>query len=325
MLNAFVIMLLVVCIYAVLAVDLYSQYFVMINPGDPNNPDITSRGDKYSEEYYGNFLKSLFTLFQILTGESWSEMGVRPILEESPDVVSNIGSAIFFTSFVLINSMLLLNVVVAVLLDGMAAASDEAEGSDLIELDSHLEEYHKGDLNGEEDGEATKEDENPDLGSDDCDGDEEAIQKDMAVLTQQVDSMSVQLKEVLTGLRMLEEQQRSKDPAINSEEANHTEFATKVVAVLLDGMVAASESLENELFDLDPHLHGVNFEEDGEAKKEQNENPDLVSNDCDDNGEAIRKDMAVMKRQVDTMSLQIKELLTGVRLLEESQPIAMSI
>eukprot|EP00419_Tripos_fusus_P036686 CAMPEP_0172785572 /NCGR_PEP_ID=MMETSP1074-20121228/205513_1 /TAXON_ID=2916 /ORGANISM="Ceratium fusus, Strain PA161109" /LENGTH=179 /DNA_ID=CAMNT_0013622583 /DNA_START=661 /DNA_END=1200 /DNA_ORIENTATION=- len=179
----------------------------MVNP-DPNNPEITARGDKYSEEYYGNFLKSLFTLFQILTGESWSEMGVRPILEESPDVVSNIGSAIFFTSFVLINSMLLLNV---------------------------------------------------------------------------------------------------------------------VVAVLLDGMVAASESLENELFDLDPHLHGVNFEEDGEAKKEQNENPDLVSNDCDDNGEAIRKDMAVMKRQVDTMSLQIKELLTGVRLLEESQPIAMSI
>merc|ERR1740123_1409172 len=79
MFNAFVIMLLVVMIYAVLAVDLYSDYYVMVNPSDPDNQDVTARGEKYSEEYYGTFFKALYTLFQILTGESWSEMGVRPI------------------------------------------------------------------------------------------------------------------------------------------------------------------------------------------------------------------------------------------------------
>ena len=34
----------------------------------------------YGQEYWGNFMKSLYTLFQVLTGESWSEAVARPIL-----------------------------------------------------------------------------------------------------------------------------------------------------------------------------------------------------------------------------------------------------
>ena len=34
---------------------------------------MTPRGYHYGQEYYGTFGRSLYTLFQVLTGESWSE------------------------------------------------------------------------------------------------------------------------------------------------------------------------------------------------------------------------------------------------------------
>jgi len=201
-LNACSIMLLVVCIYAVLAVDLYAQTPVVISP-DPDNPDLSARGERYSKEYYGTFLKSMYTLFQILTGESWSEMGVRPILEGSPDVSTNIGVALFFCSFVLINSVVLLNVVVAVLLNGMAEASD-AEFADFVDYDPELD--------GDDDGPAAADgDDNgvKDVPNDDHDNnDDDVMLADLDALKKQVDTMSVEIKEVLSGLRSLEEQQQ---------------------------------------------------------------------------------------------------------------------
>jgi len=215
MFNAFVIMLLVVCIYAVLAVDLYSDYHVMVNP-DPDSHELTARGERYSEEYYGTFFRSLYTLFQILTGESWSEAGVRPILAASPSIGDNVISAIFFISFVLINAVVLLNVVVAVLLDGMAAAADE-EDDGLVEWNPpQVTDDAKV---GEVEGEGKKEQNgNSDEIPHDTDNDGKAICKDMAVMKQQFDTMSVELKEVLAGMRLLEEKRLfsngSKDPLI---------------------------------------------------------------------------------------------------------------
>jgi len=206
MFNAFMILLLVVCIYAVLAVDLYSDYYVMVNP-DPSAPETTSRGDRYAEEYYGTFFKALYTLFQILTGESWSEMGVRPIFAASQSVWENIGSSLFFISFVIINGVVLLNVVVAVLLDGMASASAMQE-DDLVEMtDPNAPEVSCEEDQNSQDGEAKKECEGDPIEYDGED-DDEAIRKDMAILKNQVDTMSAELKEVLSGLRSLEEQQR---------------------------------------------------------------------------------------------------------------------
>ena len=66
----------------------------------------------YGQEYWGNFMKSLYTLFQVLTGESWSEAVARPLLEWSP-----VPTAIYFVSFMLLNGIVLINVVVAVLLE----------------------------------------------------------------------------------------------------------------------------------------------------------------------------------------------------------------
>merc|ERR1719410_1402513 len=121
-------MILVVCIYAVLAVDLFKGIY-----GDCQSSDvpaaITPRGYCWGDEYYGNFFKSLYTLFQVLTGESWSEMAVRPfLLAATSDSFDIIIVSAFFVSFVCISGMVLLNVVVAVLLDGMNSV-EEADGN----------------------------------------------------------------------------------------------------------------------------------------------------------------------------------------------------
>merc|ERR1719174_1251008 len=85
--SAFTLNAIVLCIYAVLAVDFFKDIHAdchdieascgrhCLPPGAK-----TARGKCFGEDYYGSFLKSLYTLFQILTGESWSEAAVRPVL-----------------------------------------------------------------------------------------------------------------------------------------------------------------------------------------------------------------------------------------------------
>ncbi|CAK0865991.1 unnamed protein product [Prorocentrum cordatum] len=63
--------------YAIIAVDLFGDLYSG-HEEDPVPGAITARGNLYGEEYYGTFAAALFTLLQVLTGESWSEAGVRP-------------------------------------------------------------------------------------------------------------------------------------------------------------------------------------------------------------------------------------------------------
>ena len=53
---------------------------VYFNMHNQSVTSITNRQLWYGQEYYGNFLRSLFTLFQVLTGESWSEVVARPLI-----------------------------------------------------------------------------------------------------------------------------------------------------------------------------------------------------------------------------------------------------
>jgi len=130
--NAFVIMLIVMCIYAILAVEYFRTFGedgtftteqtigldANLQPIYENNTvtSITARGIRYGEEYYGTFSRALYTLFQVLTGESWAEAVARPLIfGQSPR--NAFGPALFFTSFILVTQIVLVNVVVAVLLD----------------------------------------------------------------------------------------------------------------------------------------------------------------------------------------------------------------
>jgi hypothetical protein len=100
---------------------------------------MTARGYTNGYEYYGTFSRALFTLFQVMTGESWSEAIARPLIFGWNS--SSIVAATFFVSFIILTQIVLMNVVVAVLLDKFASGPEEEieEKVDLAELVSRME------------------------------------------------------------------------------------------------------------------------------------------------------------------------------------------
>jgi voltage-gated sodium channel len=102
-LNAFLVMLLVTSIYSILGVNFFSENF---------------------PESFGTFSRALFSMFQVITGDSWATGLARPImLRTNPDGTIDLGPCFFFISFIVIVGWVLLQVVVAVLLDNFTEAS----------------------------------------------------------------------------------------------------------------------------------------------------------------------------------------------------------
>jgi len=141
--NAFVIMLIFMMIYAILAVEYFAQlgqpfgatpygtYFTYDEFGNHSITAETARGLIYGYEYYGSFTKALYTLFQVMTGESWSEAVVRPLLFSS--TMNGALVALYFVSFILLMQIVLTNVVVAVLLDKFVEEEPTEEGEGVTE------------------------------------------------------------------------------------------------------------------------------------------------------------------------------------------------
>lgn len=137
-LSALALMLILFAIYAIVAVDMFRDFG---NGGTYNTWDeygnmteisaITSRGYWYGREYYGTFSKAMFTLYQVMTGEGWAEEVVRPLLfglyRGDALFVS-----VFFVSFLLLLDTVMVNVVVAVLLDKFTMDTEENESSTQI-------------------------------------------------------------------------------------------------------------------------------------------------------------------------------------------------
>jgi len=127
-----VLLTVVTCIFSSLAVDLYGELYC--GSGYSHMPDdmrITARDECFGHEYYGNFLLALYTMFQILTGESWSEAAVRPVLYyycTEGSVISCLASYVFFVAFILTTGMVLLNVFAVCLLDAYSAADSSDVG-----------------------------------------------------------------------------------------------------------------------------------------------------------------------------------------------------
>lgn len=68
-----------------------------------------------NEEHFGNLGKSLFSLFQVMTLDSWSTF-VREIVKEKPY------SVIFFIPFVLLTSYIIVNIFIAIIVNSMREA-----------------------------------------------------------------------------------------------------------------------------------------------------------------------------------------------------------
>jgi len=118
--NAFLILAIVMSIYAILAVEFYFEIGNDCNSPGGDTRFRTARGLCAGNEYFGTFTKSLYTFFQVLTGESWSEAVARPaIWFFYKDPLKAVAGGLFFVSYILVSAFVLINVVVAVLLDKM--------------------------------------------------------------------------------------------------------------------------------------------------------------------------------------------------------------
>jgi len=80
-------------------------------------------------DWFGTIGKSLYTLFQIMTLESWSMGIVRPVLEIYPYVW------LFFVPFILITTFAALNLLIGVIVNSMQTLHD----STTEKLDTHLQ------------------------------------------------------------------------------------------------------------------------------------------------------------------------------------------
>lgn len=76
-----------------------------------------------SEEYFGNLGISLFTLFQAMTGEAWPDIA-RAVM------VSHPWAWVFFVLYILVVSFAVLNLFIAVIVNGMEEISEEERKDD---------------------------------------------------------------------------------------------------------------------------------------------------------------------------------------------------
>lgn len=125
MLNAFAIVVLVTCICAIMGVSFFRE------PGPYTKAEF---GYLFSD-----FFTSIFTMFQVMTGDDWGNI-CRQLMKDSAEATNgggwSVGVAVFFVVYQLVVGMVLLNVVIAVLLDefGKAAASEKQEKAKRSEM-----------------------------------------------------------------------------------------------------------------------------------------------------------------------------------------------
>jgi voltage-gated sodium channel len=86
-------------------------------------------------DWFGSIGRSLYTLFQIMTLESWSMGIVRPVMESYPQ------AWLFFVPFILMATFTMLNLFIAVIVNTMQAMHDASHGNDRehIEATVHAE------------------------------------------------------------------------------------------------------------------------------------------------------------------------------------------
>lgn len=87
-------------VFSIMAVNLYGEDF---------------------PQWFGTLGESFYTLFQVMTLESWSMGIVRPVMETYPNAWA------FFVPFVFIATFVMINLIVAIVVDAMAAINKEEE------------------------------------------------------------------------------------------------------------------------------------------------------------------------------------------------------
>mmetsp|Transcript_35322 Transcript_35322/g.42525 ORF Transcript_35322/g.42525 Transcript_35322/m.42525 type:complete len:824 (+) Transcript_35322:131-2602(+) len=119
--NAFCIVVLVNAIYSILGVEFFKD-------------------NEEAGKYFKNFSVAMFTMFQVMTGDSWAEAVARPIIDTYPH------AAIFFVSYIILVGIVLVNVVIAVLLEKMVDSGDDED-----DIEENRDAWMLGGTSSEED------------------------------------------------------------------------------------------------------------------------------------------------------------------------------
>lgn len=90
-------------------------------------------------EWFGDLGRSLYTLFQIMTLESWSMGIARPVMEQFPL------SWVFFVIFILIATFTMLNLFIAIIVNAMQSFTD-AEQQQAVSAVTEAREHIEADL-----------------------------------------------------------------------------------------------------------------------------------------------------------------------------------
>lgn len=110
MLSVIALMSLFFYIFGIMATQLFSEKF---------------------PQWFGTLGESFYTLFQIMTLESWSMGIVRPVMEAYPY------AWVFFVPFIFIVTFVMINLVVAIIVDAMAILNQDGEEQIIQEVHSH--------------------------------------------------------------------------------------------------------------------------------------------------------------------------------------------
>lgn len=93
-------------------------------------------------EWFGSLGRSLYTLFQIMTLESWSMGIVRPVMEQFPYAWA------FFIPFILVATFTMLNLFIAIIVNAMQNYS-ESEHRETVDALQHTQEHIESDFHAE--------------------------------------------------------------------------------------------------------------------------------------------------------------------------------
>eukprot|EP00927_Polykrikos_kofoidii_P056825 TRINITY_DN50910_c0_g1_i1.p1 TRINITY_DN50910_c0_g1~~TRINITY_DN50910_c0_g1_i1.p1 ORF type:complete len:549 (+),score=125.50 TRINITY_DN50910_c0_g1_i1:219-1649(+) len=91
------------------------------------NDEVYGSGPSYDgemwpyKEYFGTVMRSMFTLFQVVTLDAWCDKIVRHVIYRQPFM------AVFFVVFVLITAFGLMNVIVGIIVENTLAAAQVAD------------------------------------------------------------------------------------------------------------------------------------------------------------------------------------------------------
>merc|ERR1719193_590394 len=105
---------LIIGIWAIMGVD----FFAEVELDDDGDVDVEL--EELGEYYFGTFFRACLSLGQISTFDSWSSGIARDIIYEKGN-----GAAVYFLSFIFVAGIIMMNVLVALLLDNYLSADAE--------------------------------------------------------------------------------------------------------------------------------------------------------------------------------------------------------